>query len=56
MNNPDRFKYTCIVSNKDYDLNILCTPFIYELYDKRNFVAHIMGSVVHVISTVKSAF
>ena len=30
----DMFKF--ILSSKDYDLNVLCMPFIFELYNERN--------------------
>ena len=36
MNISDKFKY--ILLSKDYDLNILCMSFIFELYNKRNLL------------------
>ena len=34
INISDECKY--IFTNKDYDLNVLCMSFIFELYNERN--------------------
>ena len=36
MNISDMFKL--ILSSKDYDLNVLCMSFIFELYNERNLL------------------
>ena len=38
MNISDKFKY--ILTSKDYDLNVLCMSFIFELYNKRNLLVN----------------
>ena len=38
MNISDKFKY--ILTGKDYDLNVLCMSFIFELYNERNVLVN----------------
>ena len=38
MNISDKFKY--ILTIKDYDLNLLCMSFIFELYNERNLLVN----------------
>ena len=38
MNISDKFKY--ILTSKDYDLNVFCMSFIFELYNERNVLVN----------------
>ena len=38
MNISDKVKY--ILTSKDYDLNVLCMSFIFELYNERNLLVN----------------
>ena len=38
MNISDKFKY--ILTSKDYDLDVLCMSFIFELYNEKNVLVN----------------